>query len=207
MDKKTAWIAFIAMLAGLLVWLAFFWTPADGQPGQTGKAHTQLQQTEAPKGGDFTLQSADGPVSLADQRGKVVILYFGYTFCPDVCPTSLSALAQALSTLTPEELARVKPYFISVDPERDTMDVLKVYAPFFHPSIVGISGSNEQVAEVARLYGARYMKQKPDADGLYSVDHSAFLYIVAPDGKLAASLPHGSLPTQIAEAIRAQLAH
>lgn len=207
MDKKTAWIAFIAMLAGLLVWLAFFWTPAGGQPGQTGKAHTQLQQTEAPKGGDFTLQSADGPVSLADQRGKVVILYFGYTFCPDVCPTSLSALAQALSTLTPEELARVKPYFISVDPDRDTMDVLKVYAPFFHPAIVGISGSNEQVAQVARMYGARYMKQKPDADGLYSVDHSAFIYVVAPDGKLVASLPHGSLPTQIAEAIRAQLAH
>ena len=207
MNRNTLWIALIAMLAGLLVWLAFFWAPAGQQPLATGKAHMQLQQAEAPQGGDFTLQSADGPVSLAEQRGKVVILYFGYTFCPDVCPTSLSALAQALSTLTPEELARVKPYFISVDPERDTMDVLKVYAPFFHPSIVGISGSNEQVAEVARLYGARYMKQKPDADGLYSVDHSAFLYIVAPDGKLAASLPHGSLPTQIAEAIRAQLAH
>ena len=207
MNRNTLWIALIAMLAGLLVWLAFFWTPAGQQPLATGKAHMQLQLAEAPKGGDFTLQSADGPVSLVEQRGKVVILYFGYTFCPDVCPTSLSALAQALSTLTPEELARVKPYFISVDPERDTMDVLKVYAPFFHPSIVGISGSNEQVAEVARLYGARYMKQKPDADGLYSVDHSAFLYIVAPDGKLAASLPHGSLPTQIAEAIRAQLAH
>lgn len=205
MDKKTAWIAFIAMLAGLLVWLAFFWTPAGQQPLATGKPHAQLQQSEAPQGGDFTLQSADGPVSLADHRGKVVILYFGYTFCPDVCPTSLSALAQALSTLTPEELARVKSYFISVDPDRDTMDVLKVYAPFFHPSIVGISGSNEQVAQVARMYGARYMKQKPDADGLYSVDHSAFLYVIAPDGKLAASLPHGSLPTQIAEAIRARL--
>ena len=85
------------------------------------------------------------------------------------------------------------------------MDVLKAYAPFFHPGIVGISGSSEQVAQVARLYGARYMKQKPDENGLYSVDHSSFIYVVAPDGKLAASLPHGTLPTQIVDMIRAQL--
>jgi protein SCO1 len=167
--------------------------------------HVQLQQSDAPTGGDFTLQSPDGPVSLADQRGKVVLLYFGYTFCPDVCPTSLSTVAQALSALTPDELAKVKSYFISVDPERDTMDVLKAYAPFFHPGIVGISGSSEQVARVAQLYGAVYMKQKPDANGLYSVDHSSFIYVIAPNGKLAATLPHGTLPTQIVDMIRSQL--
>jgi len=205
MDRKTVWIALIAMLAGLLVWLAFFWTPDGARSLAQDKTHVQLQQDKAPTGGDFTLQSPDGPVSLADQRGKVVLLYFGYTFCPDVCPTSLSALAQALSALTPEELARVKSFFISVDPDRDTMDVLRAYAPFFHPGIVGISGSNEQVAQVARLYGARYMRQKPDENGLYSVDHSSFIYVIAPDGKLAASLPHGTLPTQIVDMIRAQL--
>jgi len=204
-DRKTVWIALIAMLAGLLVWLAFFWTPNGALSLAQNKVHTQLQQDEAPKGGDFTLQSPAGPVSLADQRGKVVLLYFGYTFCPDICPTSLSAIAQALSALTPAEMAKVKTFFISVDPERDTMDVLKVYAPFFHPSIVGLSGSSEQVAQVARLYGARYMKQKPDENGLYSVDHLAYIYVVAPDGKLAASLPHGTLPTQIVDMIRSQL--
>jgi len=205
MDRKTVWIALIAMLAGLLVWLAFFWTPDGARSLAQDKTHVQLQQDKAPTGGDFTLQSPGGPVSLADQRGKVVVLYFGYTFCPDVCPTSLSALAQALSALTPDELARVRSFFISVDPERDTMDVLKAYAPFFHPDIVGISGSSEQVAQVARLYGARYMKQKPDENGLYSVDHSSFIYVIAPDGKLATSLPHGTLPTQIVDMIRAQL--
>lgn len=205
MNRKTIWIALIAMLAGVLVWLAFFWTPDGLQSATQGKAHVQLQQAEAPAGGDFTLQSPDGPASLADQRGKLVFLYFGYTFCPDVCPTSLSALAQALSALTPDELAKVKSWFISVDPERDTMDVLKVYAPFFHPSIVGISGSSKQVAQVAKLYGARYMKQKPDADGLYSVDHSAFIYLVGPDGKLAASFPHGTPPQQMVDMIRSQL--
>ena len=205
MNRRTIWIALIAMLAGVLVWLAFFWTPDRPQSVAQGKAHVQLQQAEAPAGGDFTLQSPDGPVSLAAQRGKVVLLYFGYTFCPDVCPTSLSALAQALSVLAPDELAKVKPWFISVDPERDTMDVLKVYAPFFHPAIVGVSGSSEQVAQVAKRYGARYMKQKADADGLYSVDHSAFIYVVGPDGKLAASLPHGTPPQQIVDMIRSQL--
>ena len=205
MDRKTVWIALIAMLAGLLVWLAFFWTPDGASSLAQDKTHVQLQQDKAPTGGDFTLQSPGGPVSLADQRGKVVVLYFGYTFCPDVCPTSLSALAQALSALTPDELARVRSFFISVDPERDTVDVLKAYAPFFHPDIVGISGSSEQVAQVARLYGARYMKQKPDENGLYSVDHSSFIYVIAPDGKLATSLPHGTLPTQIVDMIRAQL--
>ena len=202
MDRKTVWIALIAMLAGLLVWLAFFWTPDGARSLAQDKTHVQLQQDKAPTGGDFTLQSPDGPVSLADQRGKVVLLYFGYTFCPDVCPTSLSALAQALSALTPDELARVRSFFISVDPERDTMDVLKVYAPYFHSHLLGLSGSPAQVAEVAGQYGARYMKQKPNADGLYSVDHSSFTYVIAPDGKLAASLPHGSPPQQIVDMIR-----
>ena len=207
MNHKTAWIVLIVALACALVWLAFFWTPGELPSVLRNQAHTQLQPVETSPGGDFTLQSPDGPVSLADQRGKVVLLYFGYTFCPDICPTSLSTLAQALSALTPDELGQVKSFFISVDPERDTMEVLKAYAPFFHPGIVGISGTSEQVAQVARLYGARYMKQKPDADGLYSVDHSSFIYVIAPDGKIAASLPHGTPPTQIVDMIRSQLKH
>ena len=207
MNRKIAWIASVAVLVALLVWLAFFWTPGTPPSLVQNKTHVQLQKAEAPTGGDFTLQSPDGPVSLADLRGKVVLIYFGYTFCPDVCPTSLSALAQALSALTPEELGTTRSFFISVDPDRDTMEVLKIYPPFFHPSIVGISGTSEQVAQVARLYGARYMKQKPDANGLYSVDHSSFIYVIAPDGKLAASLPHGTPPEQIVAMIRSQLKH
>ena len=203
MNRNTIWIAVTAVLVGVLVGVAFFWTPDQ----RSSSTQIALPPIEAPKGGDFTLQSPDGPVSLADQRGKVVLLYFGYTFCPDVCPTSLSSLAQALSALTPVELAQVKSFFISVDPDRDTMAVLKAYAPFFHPSLVGLSGTNEQVAQVARQYGAFYMKQKPDANGLYSVDHSSFIYVIAPDGKLAASLPHGTLPTQIVDMIRSQFKH
>lgn len=201
MSRRTRWIALSAALAALLAWLAFAWQPAVG----LGPLHQAAQRAEAPAGGDFTLASANGPVALADYRGKVVILYFGYTFCPDVCPTSLATIAQALSMLAPDELDKVSSFLISVDPERDTMAVLKAYAPFFHPSIVGISGSADEVAQVARQYGARYMKQKPDADGRYAVDHSSFTYVVGRDGKLAASLPYASPPQHIADAIRAQL--
>ena len=100
-----------------------------------------LPTTSAPTGGDFTLQSATGPVTLKDYRGKVVLLYFGYTYCPDICPTSLTATAQALGQLAPAELARVQTLFVSVDPERDTPARLKDYGAFFHPSIIGVTGT------------------------------------------------------------------
>ena len=200
MSRRVRWIVLSAALAALLAWLAFGWQPAG-----VGSLHQAAQRAETPAGGDFTLTSANGPVALADYRGKVVLLYFGYTFCPDVCPTSLATIAQALSMLTADELDKVSSFLISVDPERDTMAVLKAYAPFFHPSIVGISGSADEVAQVARQYGARYMKQKPDADGRYAVDHSSFTYIIGRDGKLAASLPYASPPQHLVEAIRTQL--
>jgi len=197
---KALWSLLAVTLAALLVWLAFFWEP--GSRSDLTPGHSPLQRAETPAGGDFTLLSPGGPVALADYRGKVVILYFGYTFCPDICPTSLATLAQALNSLSPTELEKVRSFMISVDPERDTMDVLKVYTPFFHPNIAGITGTTEQVAQVARQYGARYMKQKPNADGQYSVDHSSFTYVIAADGRLAASLPYASPPQLIVETIR-----
>lgn len=195
--------AAIGILLAALIWLAFFWSPEGNVP--TRNDHT-VTSSQAPLGGDFTLQGADGPVALSDYRGKVVLLYFGYTFCPDVCPTALSLLAQALSGLTPAELERTGAIFISVDPDRDTTEVLKAYPPFFHPKIVGVSGTPDQVAKVAKLYGASYMKQKPDSDGLYSVDHSSYTYLIDTDGKLAAILPHGTPPQEIITNIRSRLA-
>lgn len=109
-------------------------------------------------GGDFTLQSADGPVSLSDFRGKVVLIYFGYTSCPDVCPTSLGALSAALKQLSPREMDRVQPIFISVDPERDTPGKMVEYVHYFHPKMIGVTGSIEQVRKVADRYGAYFRK-------------------------------------------------
>ncbi len=162
---------------------------------------------EAPPGGDFTLQSADGPVSLQDFRGKVVLLYFGYTKCPDVCPTSLSYLTQALNDLTEDELKEVQGIFISVDPKRDTPQALKEYVEYFHPNIVGITGSAEEVADVAALYGARYYEVELEGSAFgYSVNHSAVTYLITPDGTLRFIFPHGTPPKVIVEAIRYVLA-
>ena len=199
MKKTPLWLALVVALAALLAWLAFFWQPA----GDTS-LH-KLSATTGPQGGDFRLDSPDGPVALSDFKGKVVALYFGYTFCPDVCPTALVAMAQAFSQLSPAELARTKGLFVSVDPQRDTLDVLKVYVPYFHPAITGLRGTEADTARIAALYGVRYMKQKADNNGQYPVDHSSFTYLIGPDGKLAASLPHGTPPQEITARIRTLL--
>ena len=201
MRRQTLWLTLIAGLATLLVWLAFFWNP-DGIDG--GRPHRQLEAGAA-RGGDFTLRSPDGPVALAEQRGKVVVLYFGYTFCPDVCPTSLVFVAEALGKLTPEEMTGVRAYFISVDPEHDSPEVLRAYAPFFHPAIVGLTGSPQEIAEVAGRYGVSYMRQKSRDGAPYAVDHSSYTYVIGPDGKLAGRLPHASPASEIVAMIRSRL--
>jgi protein SCO1/2 len=205
MKTKALLIGLIIALSALLVWLAAFWEPIPPRPVARVQPHSQLQLAEAAQGGDFTLQSSRGAISLKDFRGKVVLIYFGYTFCPDVCPTSLALMAQALSALEPAERERVQGIFISVDPERDTLDRLKEFAPFFHPAITGMTGTPVQVAAIAKQYGASYIKQPADANGRYAVDHSSITYVVDPQGKLVASLPHASTPLQIIDAIRPRL--
>lgn len=199
--KKGILLGAIAVFTALLVWLAFFWQPAGVRgpvPGIVGLA-------EAPKGGDFTLHSAQGPLSLHDLRGKVVLLYFGYTMCPDICPTSLAFTAQGLSQLEPQELEKVTMLFVTVDPERDTLEHLKEYTAFFHAGIVGLTGSQEEIAKVARLYGASYAKQKVESEAGYVVDHSADTYVIAADGSLFATLPHATPPAKVVEKVRAAL--
>ena len=106
--KNSLWIVLIISLCALLFWLAFFWTPTGLRQQQTSQTHTPLQLAETPRGGDFRLQSPTGEVNLADYRGKVIILYFGYTFCPDICPTALSILGQALTRIFHETAADVE---------------------------------------------------------------------------------------------------
>ncbi len=154
-------------------------------------------------GGDFVLQSAKGPVPLADYRGKTVVLYFGYASCPDVCPTSLGLLSLALRKLTPAELKNIQVMFISVDPERDTVEKLKSYANAFHPNIIGITGSAKEIAAVARRYGVMYAKvEMPDSALGYSVDHSSRYYVVGKDGAVKKFIEHGTSPEEIVKSLR-----
>lgn len=183
------------LLAALVVGLALFWHPDPPERA--------IPAARGAQGGDFTLQGADGPLRLADYRGKAVLVYFGYTYCPDICPTALTAIADGLRRLAPEEAAKAAAIFISVDPERDTPAHLKEYTAFFHPAITGVTGSPEKIAEVARAYGVFYAKQNASvADGSYAVDHTSDIFLVAPDGKLAGRLPHGTPPEKLAEAMR-----
>ncbi|MBP6709086.1 MAG: SCO family protein [Candidatus Accumulibacter sp.] len=198
-------IVLIIGLSGVLLYLAAFWEPVSPRAISRIEPHSQLPQSARPPGGDFTLQGPQGPVALKDYRGKVVLIYFGYTYCPDVCPTSLSLLAQALSELEAGERQRVQAIFVSLDPERDTPDRLKDYAPFFHPGLIGLTGTPQQIAAVAQQYGARYQKQPPNAEGQYAVDHSSVTYVVDAQGRLAVALPHGQPPAQIVATIRQQL--
>jgi protein SCO1/2 len=154
-------------------------------------------------GGDFTLQSADGPVSLQDMRGKVVMLYFGYTNCPAACPTTFTMISDALSQLGEDELNRTQVIFVSIDPERDTLPKLKEFTSYYHPNIVGVTDRLEVVLEVSDQYGALYFKEKvPDPSLGYSFLHDTTIFFISPDGKLVDSFQHDAGVEKIVETIR-----
>lgn len=153
-------------------------------------------------GGAFTLTDQIGKVvSDQDFRGKYMLVYFGYTFCPDVCPTSLSAMATALDSLPKPVEAQIVPIFITVDPERDTQEVLKSYVGNFHPRLIGLTGSDEQIRDVARKYRVYYQKVDQGKDAAYLMDHSSIVYLMGSDGKFLTHFSHTTPPEQMAETI------
>ncbi|PID47614.1 MAG: electron transport protein SCO1/SenC [Proteobacteria bacterium] len=157
-------------------------------------------------GGDFTLTPNDGkPVSLSDYRGKVVVLYFGYTSCPDVCPTSMALIGSAMKSLSTSEVADVQGIFISVDPERDTADRLMKYAQYFHKNFVGTTGTPEKVRQVAKQYGSYFTKVESGSALSYLMDHTSSIFIIGRDGQFISAQPHGANAQDIAEAIRSAL--
>jgi protein SCO1/2 len=162
--------------------------------------------TPLPAGGDFTLQAAKGTVKLADFRGKAVVLYFGYTACPDICPTSMATLKAAFALLTPAEMAQVQGMFVSVDPERDTLKHLQDYVGYFHPNLIGVSGTQPVLQEITQRYNAFYRKvEAPGSAMAYTIDHSAILYVIDKQGKLREQVQHAMPPAELAAAIRRYL--
>jgi protein SCO1/2 len=155
---------------------------------------------EAAIGGPFQLVDGAGEtVSDADFRGKYMLIYFGYTYCPDVCPTGLSLTGAALDMLTPEQRAEIAPIFITIDPERDTADVVGDYAKAFYPTMVGLTGTPEQIAAVARAYKVYYKKVEEQGDTPYLMDHSAITYLMGPDGVFLTHFSHGTPSEKMAE--------
>ncbi len=155
-----------------------------------------------PDGGDFVLQSAAGPVDTKALRGNVLLIYFGYVNCPDICPMSMAAGAAALNALTPAERAKTRMIMVSVDPERDTPAGLKDYVAYFHPAMIGAVGTATETAAIAKSFGAGYQRQPTRPDGTYAVDHSSQTYVVGPDGKLMELLPLGIPTDKVVAAVR-----
>ena len=146
---------------------------------------TNLKKPEYYKnfGGDFSLTGPEGKtVSLEDFRNKVVLIYFGYTFCPDVCPLTLSNLKMLMLSLE-EKAEDVQVIFISIDPERDTYQKLKDYVPYFHPTFIGLTGSEAELASVAKKYQTFYLKQKVESEAGYLMAHSDVVILVDQNGR------------------------
>jgi len=147
-------------------------------------------------GGDDANQTIGGPFELVDHRGqartdrdflgKFMLIYFGYTHCPDVCPTSLQVVTDALDLLPEDSVRQIIPVMISVDPERDTPERLAEYVTYFHPQLVGLTGSNEQVAAAVQTFGIYAQKQGDGMD--YDMDHTSLLFLIDPTGKNVARL-------------------
>lgn len=164
----------------------------------------QTLANNATGGGDFTLTNQHGePFHLQQLRGKVVLLSFGYTYCPDICPTELAALSRVLDALD-DKATQVQGVFISLDPQRDTPGVLKNYLAYFHPDLLGLTGSEEAIRQVAGRYRVRYRKHQQPAGG-YSLDHSANLHIIDRRGRLSTVVPYGLPPEHVLRVVRAML--
>jgi protein SCO1/2 len=165
-----------------------------------------IDVTGGEMGGELRLTGHDGkPRSLADFRGKVVVISFGFTHCPDVCPTTLADLAAAVKQLG-GEASQVQVLFVTVDPKRDTPELLRQYVPAFHPDFIGLTG-DEAALERARKEFHVYAQVRAPKPGeeAYSVDHSAHMYVVDRQGKLRLLLPPGSPPAAIAADLRVLL--
>lgn len=142
-------------------------------------------------GGDFTLQSSQGPKSLADFKGKVVAIYFGYTSCPDACPLTLSLLTSAMNQLAADEQGKVQVLLITFDPERDTPAVLDAYVKQYHPNILGLTGTPQEISKVAGLYGALYERvEMPDSALMYAFDHSSVTAVIDVEGNIRSLVRH-----------------
>jgi len=153
---------------------------------------------------DFTLTSANDDISLSDYRGKLVLIYFGYTFCPDICPATLANVGQSLKELG-TKADDVQLIMISLDPERDTPEKLAEYVAHFHPSFIGVTGSQEDLAKIAALYGIFYEKTDGSDNTGYLINHTATLLVIDREGYLKLVFPFGVTVPEIVDDLKYML--
>ena len=191
----TIWRSSLLLLAAALV--------ACGNPAAEKFRGTDV--TGADFGKSLALTGHDGkPRVLEDFRGKLVVLFFGYTHCPDVCPTTLADTAAALKTLGPDA-ARVQVLFVTLDPERDTPELLAKYVPYFNPDFLGLSGDAAATERTAKEFKIFYEKRPGAAPGAYTLDHSAQVYVLDAGGRLRLVERNERISQDLAPDLRALL--
>jgi protein SCO1/2 len=193
------YLLLVAALAGGLLWHQSKMVPGLGKIVTAGRADV---------GGPFRLTDHNGKtVTDADFRGRYMLIYFGYSFCPDVCPTTLAVMAQALEKLGGKS-QRIVPILITIDPERDTPQVLNDYVKAFGPSFVGLTGSMAAIQDAEKKYRVYAVKKPLDSakgsGGNYGVDHSSVLYLMGPDGRLVNFYDEAVSPDDLAKDLRAR---
>ena len=185
------------MLRLLLLTLALLLAGCDSRP--------QFVNTDISEAGyarDFALTDHNGkPRTMADFRGKAVVIFFGYTQCPDVCPTTMTGMAEAMKLLG-GDAAKVQVLFVTVDPERDTQQLLAQYVPVFNPSFLGLYADAQTIARTAQEFRVFYKKQPGSTPTTYTVDHSAGSYVYDPQGRLRLYIKHGEKPEVIAKDLK-----
>jgi protein SCO1 len=185
-----------AFVAGLVIFLGVFFY-ATGQFGSRGPGPSAI-------GGAFKLTGQDGkPVTAEDLKGKPLLVFFGYTHCPDICPTTLFEISEVLHALG-NDADRINALFITVDPDRDTAAVMKDYLSSFDPHLRGATGTQQQIDVVEKEYRV-YAKKVPTKDGDYSMDHSAVVYLMDKEGRFVAPFNLKLRPTEAADALRKYL--
>ena len=190
------YLLLVAMAAGGLIWHESENVPGLGRTVTSGSVQV---------GGPYRLTDQDGKArASSDFRGRYQLIYFGYSFCPDVCPTTLAVMSQALDKLGPDA-RRIVPIFITIDPERDTPAVLKKYMAAFGPDFVGLTGSLADIAAVEKQYRV-YAKKTPLPNGNgYGMDHSSVIYLMGPNGRLVSFYDELISPDALAKDLKAKI--
>lgn len=182
MNKQRIIILVAAVFAGLL--LAFLLAFVQKSQMAAPRAGGLIAVTEDAFGGPFTLTDHTGKtVTEKDYAGKYRLIYFGFTYCPAICPTELAKITSAMNMLD-DKGAGIQPLFITVDPERDTVEAMGKYVSLFHPSLIGLTGTAEQIKDVAKAYKIYFAKVQDESMSDYTMDHSSFIYFIGPDDRL-----------------------
>lgn len=193
---KAGVVGVVAIVFAFGAWLNF----ARQEPPETPSAGGLAVNVDI--GGPFELTDHTGARMARDAlAGDFALIYFGYTFCPDVCPTELGEIAIAIDELGPDG-ARVTPVMISIDPERDTPEVLSEYVPLFHERLIGLTGSEDEIRDVATRYRVFYRRYDDPEYTYYLMDHTSFVYLLDPDGNVASMFRYGTPPEEMAATIR-----